>query len=172
MAPCHIYNQLPLNPVFQLWIWLAPWRKSPKLWNKMSELFCYMHYTPVLLPDFRAPRKDPPIRESPSFKSSTTICLRGIGYRSVWNYKYRNNHQYSPCWNTHVLGMHALHVASFSGPHPAFHLWYNTCSTTASVVLISLRPRPKTNPSPDHFQYLEAIYAPDEVWGRDYILIS
>ena len=36
---------------------------------------------------------------------------------------------------------------------------------------ISLGPRPKTNPSADHFQYtrviLEAIYALDEVWGRD-----
>ena len=34
----------------------------------------------------------------------------------------------------------------------------------------SLGPRPKTNPSVDRFQYrviLEAIYAPDEVWGRD-----
>ena len=35
---------------------------------------------------------------------------------------------------------------------------------------ISLGPRPKTNPSADRFQYpciiLEAIYAPDEVWGR------
>ena len=36
----------------------------------------------------------------------------------------------------------------------------------------SLGPRPKTNPSMDHFQYrthviLEAIYVLDEVWGRD-----
>ena len=35
----------------------------------------------------------------------------------------------------------------------------------------SLGPRPKTNPSVNRFQYhvrviLEAIYAPDEVWGR------
>ena len=31
---------------------------------------------------------------------------------------------------------------------------------------------PKTNPSADHFQYciiLKVIYAPDEVWGRDYL---
>ena len=37
----------------------------------------------------------------------------------------------------------------------------------------SLSPRPKANPSTDRFQYrtrviLEAIYAPDEVWGQDY----
>ena len=37
---------------------------------------------------------------------------------------------------------------------------------------ISLGPRPKTNPSVDHFQYgtqgiLEAIYTLDEVWGRE-----
>ena len=30
----------------------------------------------------------------------------------------------------------------------------------------SLGPRPKTNPSADHFQYC-VIYAPDEVWGQD-----
>ena len=35
----------------------------------------------------------------------------------------------------------------------------------------SLGPRPKTNPGVNRFQYhvrviLEAIYAPDEVWGR------
>ena len=37
---------------------------------------------------------------------------------------------------------------------------------------LSLGPRPKTNPSADHFQLmlyiLEVIYAPNEVWGRDY----
>ena len=36
----------------------------------------------------------------------------------------------------------------------------------------SLGPRPQTNPSADCFQclrvILEEIYAPDEVWGRDY----
>ena len=34
----------------------------------------------------------------------------------------------------------------------------------------SLGPRPKFNPGTDHFQYCafsHAIYAPDEVWGRD-----
>ena len=43
----------------------------------------------------------------------------------------------------------------------------------AIIVIPSLGPRPKTNPSADHFQYcifphiiLEAIYVPDEVWGR------
>ena len=40
------------------------------------------------------------------------------------------------------------------------------------VVVLSLSPRPKTNPRADRFQYrtwfiLEAIYTPDEVWGRD-----
>ena len=40
------------------------------------------------------------------------------------------------------------------------------------VITTSLGPRPKTNPSADRFQYctrliLEAIYALDEVWGRD-----
>ena len=40
------------------------------------------------------------------------------------------------------------------------------------VVVLSLSPRPKTNPRADRFQYrtwfiLEAIYTPDEVWGRE-----
>ena len=36
------------------------------------------------------------------------------------------------------------------------------------LISTSLGPRPKTNPNADRFQYiLEAIYAPDEVWGRD-----
>ena len=127
-----------------------------------------MHYTPALLPDFRAPRKDPPIRESPSFRSSTTICLRGIGYRSVWNYKYRNNHQYSPCWNTHILGMHALHVASFSGPHPAL---ISTCGTILAVLLQVLYwlvsvPDPKPTPARIAFsiwkQYTRRMRSGDE----------
>ena len=38
--------------------------------------------------------------------------------------------------------------------------------------VLSLDPRPKTNPSVDHFQYrawgiLEAIHTPDEVRGQD-----
>ena len=41
------------------------------------------------------------------------------------------------------------------------------------LLISSLGPRPKTNPSADRFQYhvwviLEAIYTLDEVWGRDY----
>ena len=33
------------------------------------------------------------------------------------------------------------------------------------MCLYSLGPRPKPNPSADDFQYLQAIHAPDEVWG-------
>ena len=57
------------------------------------------------------------------------------------------------------------------------YVWYlsNFCSI---LIHTSLGPRPKTNPSADRFQYrtfsiifphviLEAIYMPDEVWGRD-----
>ena len=37
----------------------------------------------------------------------------------------------------------------------------------------SLGPRPKTNPSMNCFQYrMEVIYAPDEVWGWDYLVNS
>ena len=42
---------------------------------------------------------------------------------------------------------------------------------TSAFFLFSV-PDPKTNPSVDHFQYhviLEAIHAPDEYWGQDYL---
>ena len=48
------------------------------------------------------------------------------------------------------------------------------CFNSVPFKAYSRGPRPKTNPSADRFQYrargviLEAIYAPDEVWGRDY----
>lgn len=92
--------------------------------NSVShKLFCYMHYTPVLLPDFRAPRKDPPIRESPSFRSSTTICLRGIGYRSVWNYKYKIN--------DYAVGRHVYQVCI---PCSLVLTQLSTCSTDLCTV--------------------------------------
>ena len=43
-------------------------------------------------------------------------------------------------------------------------------TNTAVYATPSLGPRPQTNPRADHFQcyvILEAIYVPDEVWGRD-----
>ena len=46
-------------------------------------------------------------------------------------------------------------------------------SCSLPCVLFSLSPRPKTNPSADHFQYYTGsdIYASDEVWGQDYALL-
>ena len=43
--------------------------------------------------------------------------------------------------------------------------------TFSGVKLYSLDPRPKTNPSTNHFQYhgviLEVIHTLDEIWGQD-----
>ena len=63
------------------------------------------------------------------------------------------------------MGRHGLSQIEPSLTH------LNTFGKPRVVLMPSLGPRPKTNPSVNRFQYhvrviLEAIYAPDEVWGR------